>query len=395
MKVVDDMLHLQPVEQLLLLCARPVLDAELRRELRRVLGVGVDWNQVLRAAARNFMVVLLRKHVLESAGDMVPAAVVATLNQLRRASALRAMEVMRIQRMLATDLAALPHVFFKGATLSSVYYGDPYLRQYRDIDLLLDDGQVATIGRLLVDRGYVVTNGEWEIFKIPDLVAFCRYNAALELRSPSGITVELHRTLDNSGCVLPADEFIDARRPVAFAGTQMNVLPTAELFVYLCFHHARHKWSSLHWCGDLFAFAPEVQREWTRVSALARRLGLERTLTESVQLRQNLDTLARRGCLAVDSTASKFLADWYAALNSSTVIDSGHLETSVAMPTREPDFPYLWQKTLSYRWRFQLSRLRPSANDFNAWPLPDRWHWLYYLLKPARVLRQRLSGGTP
>lgn len=167
-----------------------MLSSQLRAVLRTLSSQPLDWNRVLNGARSNFVVVLASKHLIGTAADLLPAQVIVELKRLRKQNAIRSLEIARIQRFLAEEMLEkqnLRQVFVKCATLSHQIYGDMYLRQYRDLDLLLDEASVVTVRGKLMRRGYIVTNAAWQRFRSQDLAAFCRYNSDLELRSPSGI----------------------------------------------------------------------------------------------------------------------------------------------------------------------------------------------------------------
>jgi len=375
--------------RLLLLCARTKLSDAERTVLRQLIEQGVDWDAVLVAAKSNFVQVLVRRHVLDAAADRVPAGVLVELDRLRTFSTMRAMEVVRIQHMLVKEIldpGAIRHVFVKGASLSQRYYGDVFLRQYRDIDVLVEARSLATIGYALQSRGYVVTNPEWDGFGVQDLAAFCRFTCALEMRSPTGVLIEIHRTLDNTGCVFSTRAYLAAAITSSCGDKPIKVLPTAELFVYLCFHHSRHYWSSLHWCADLPALGEDPEYAPERVMQLARQAGMEGLVRECLTLRRNLQALGLHGNLPAGEDASRLLADCLQAIETSLAPTDSMDSAAHDDELLEPDFRYPWQKSLGYRWRFQWARWHPSTNDYNALPLPLRWHWLYYLIKPFRVL---------
>jgi hypothetical protein len=380
---------LDPAARLLLLCARPELRPAMRPVLRELVTRQPDWERLIAAARCNFIVVLLRKHLIEHAAELLPNAVAQELDRLRTINAARSLEIVRMQRLLASKVLRQKHArhaFFKGATLSHQYYGDTYLRQYRDVDLLLDRNTLVAVGTELIREGYSITKPTW--CAVEDFDAYFRFNQVLELRSPSGISVELHRTLDKSGCIFPNEEFLAASVTRQVDGAELQVLPSTELFVYLCFHHSKHRWSCLHWCADLDAFLRHPDLDHTKVDALARRLGLSATVDESLKLRLDLEKLALYGELPPEHASSRLLDDCISALNHSL----GKAGTPPATGRgREPDFAYPWQKTRAYRWRVLRARLHPAAYDYYAWPLPTKWHWLYYFVKPLRVLWSRLG----
>ena len=53
--------------------------------------------------------------------------------------------------------ARIPYVILKGAA-SAEYYPDPYLREMGDVDFLVEDKQLATVGRILETQGFTRLN---------------------------------------------------------------------------------------------------------------------------------------------------------------------------------------------------------------------------------------------
>lgn len=195
--------------------------------------------------------------------------------------------------------------------------------------------------------------------------------------------------MGNSGCVFSTREYLSSSVARQVNGTQLRILSCTELFVYVCFHHSKRRWSSLHWCADLDAFWQHSEMDNPRVLDLAGSLGLIPTIQQSWSLRVDLEELALRGELSSGPANSRFLIDCLKALKLSTGNQGTESLPESSEQSREPDFPYPWQKSPAYRWRFQMARCHPSAVDYDAWPLPLRWHWLYYLMKPMRVARPR------
>jgi len=379
---------LDPESRLLLLCARPQLDAPARTVIRALLSHGLDLAAVVAAARCNFIGTLVNKHLTDAAADLLPVATASALVALRTTAALRTLEIMRVQDMLSRDIlqaGQIPHVFFKGATLSQEYYGDCYLRQYRDIDVLVAPESMAAVASALLQRGFTL----YKPAGLPPqaLRGACAFHRVLEMRAPSGVMVELHRLLDKTGLVFSTKECLAAGVEQTMQGTAFSALACTELFVYLCFHHAKHRWSLLHWCADLEAFRRHPQMDEGRVLALASQLGLRSTVEEAWALRADLNSLAMTGLTDSARASSRYLADCLAALKASR---AGEVPVAVAeRASPHPDFRYPWQASHQYRRRARWARLHPTAWDYHALPLPAHLHWLYYLLKPLRVATSR------
>ncbi len=377
--------------RLLVLCARPVLDAPAAKSLQHLLAETLDWPAVLEAAEQHYIVPLLARHLLRIDAALIPEAARQQLRELQRKNAMVSLQWVGMQQLLVERIfvpRGIDHAFFKGAALAQTYYGDPAQRQYRDIDVLVAAERIAEAGQALIDLGFAVSNADWPDFGLRDLRAFCRYHSALELRSPQGAQVELHKTLDSTGCIFSSAEMLRDANVAADSRYPWRALSPADLLVYVCYHHARHRWSSLHWCADLEALSghPSVDLEVVRRKAAA--LALAVTLEQSLRLRDDLRALAINGTSPAPS--SLFLVDCRAALEGSLGAEAPTSPPPTAGVQSEPDFSYDWQFSTRYRRRFARLRWQPSVNDVNAWPLPNSLHWLYYLTRPWRIAWQRL-----
>lgn len=406
----SDVPALAPQARLLLLCARLSMDQKGREAIASLPIEAQDWPNLLTAADAHYIVPMLSRHLLGSASVTLPAAAREQLRDLQRRCAMQALQLVRAQQQLVEDVfrpRGIEHAFFKGAALAQHYYGDPAQRQYRDIDVLVEAGRLAEAGEALLALGYEITNPTWGPFRQRQLAAFCRYHSALELRSPQGVLVELHRTIDSTGCIFSSRQLLAAAISPPLGRYRWRMLAASDLFVYLCYHHSRHRWSSLHWCADLDAVTGHPDFDLAEVRRRASALALEATVEEALQLHRDLRSLALGDVIGVERPPSRFLPDCLAAVvaalsSPGDPLPQGSLPDMVPLESgseREPDFLYSWQFSPRYRRRFRLFRWRPSANDVNAWPLPLSLHWLYYLLRPARIGLRRLMaairGGDP
>ncbi|MGQ0799770.1 MAG: nucleotidyltransferase domain-containing protein [Pseudomarimonas sp.] len=379
--------------RLLVVCARPDLNEQAANALQDLLAQPLDWSAVLAAAEANYIVPLLARHLARSGAACIPDSVQQQLRDLQRKNAMVSLQLVRLQQMLVEQIfvpRGIEHAFFKGAALAQTYYGDPAQRQYRDIDVLVAADRIAEAGQALLDLGFEVSNADWQDFKVRDLRAFCRYHGALELRSPQGAQIELHKTLDSTGCIFSPAEILRAASITKDSHYPWRTLDPADLLVYVCYHHARHRWSSLHWCADLEALSASPLIDLDLVLRKASDLALTKTLEQALRLRDDLLAVAVDGSAAAPT--SLFFADCMAALDASLDPSPSELPTQLEGAKSEPDFSYEWQFSERYRRRFSRLRWTPSSNDVNAWPLPNGLHWLYFLTRPWRIAWQRLHN---
>lgn len=389
--------------RVLFLCSRLGLDAEASQALDDVLVQEIKWPEVLEAGEAHYIVPLLARHLLAGARSGIPRPIVTELRDRQLRCTMRALQLIRVQQQLVEAVfqpLGVEYAFFKGAALAQRYYGDPAQRQYRDVDVLVDARRIAEVGEMLLTLGYSVSNPAWSDFRQRELAAFCRYHSALEMLSPHGVLVELHRTIDGTGCIFSARQLLAASSVPAGGRYAWRMLAPSEMFVYLCYHHARHRWSSLHWCADLDALMRHPDFDLASVRKCAAAVALESTLEEALKLHADLHLIALGHDLPAGRRHSLFLDDCLAAIRDETqpqreeaglITESSDAATG-ADAEREPDFHYPWQFSPRYRRRFKLLRWRPSANDVNAWPLPLALHWLYYFVRPVRIGLERLTS---
>ena len=375
------------IQQILLLCARRRLDPLQSERLTDCLHDGVDWRRLLAGASANLILPLMSMHVLPllKSADTVPFR--DALTQARNGAIQRMLHISALkQKVLAEVFNSHAIRFFelKGSVLSMELYGGGFIRQFRDIDLLVEPRRIEEAAQALLEGNWRVINKEWDINSGRDLSVLSQYQAAIELCSPSGVVLELHRTLDNSGCVFNTRDLFWGGEPES----KTNTLPKELHLVYMLFHHSRHRWSSLHWVADARMFSLMPQAEIDAVRRLARRFGLQSTADEALRLIDNLDELAEGG-RSVRSGASRFYYDCLGSLCVSAPDETAILPSSVEFEDRQPDFAYAWQETRRYRLRFALSRFRPSLNDYDWLPLRRSLRWVYWITKPWRVLRQK------
>ncbi len=170
------------------------------REVRpRVAALdGGAWDALLACAAEHRVKPLLHWRLThERSGLPVPADVLSRLAAAYVQATLRAVRVQRelvltVRRLRA---ARIPCVALKGAYLAFHAYPAPALRPHRDLDLLVPAADVRSAFDALLDAGFARTP-TWS----GDAATWAtRFPHLPVLRSPGGVPVELHHSLEMPG----------------------------------------------------------------------------------------------------------------------------------------------------------------------------------------------------
>lgn len=390
-----DPLHVSLATQVLLLCARLELDSAQKATLTSLCRRITDWQPLVDQASYHMVLPLLNHHLHRlSARATLPDAVLADIHARCRVLALRTLDFTADQRALILDVLeplGVEHLFFKGQTLAAHYYGG-IVRPCRDIDVLVPRRALVEVGMRAQQYGFTVDGPD----PLPrqDMEAAARYRPVLSLRGPRGTPIEVHHRLDKSGLIFDSADLLRNARRIRVQGKSLPVLPPVDLFVYLCLHHTRHRWARLHWLADLDALMRHRDFDRQAVLARAAALGVAGTVQASIRMQA---LLARPGPwdeTGLDRDTRSLVRVALACIDGGAVAES---ESRQAVRGYLRDFAFPWQTS----WRRRLldrlaawgSWFRPNYADYQQWPMPLRWHWLYVFLRPftglSRHLRRR------
>jgi len=227
--------------EILLAVARQKVADEGVERLRLLLGSDARWETLIESAWRHGVAPLMCWHISRvDGGGLIPAAIRHSLRQCYVRAAFR--NSFHIGQ-LALALRALADggvgvIVLKGAHLAPLVYGDPALRPFADIDLLVCPGDVDRALILLAGAGYDLAPG------LLSVALNRRYHVNLPLlkRGDRPVHVELHwRLTDRFSSHAMEHEAIWARsREVQIGGAPARVLAPEDLVVYLALHLDKH-----------------------------------------------------------------------------------------------------------------------------------------------------------
>src|SRR6266566_2151774 len=176
-------------------------------------------------------------------GAVFPPELRSALRNRRHAQAVFSLlitaELFRVlDRFVEERIGAL---VVKGPVLSVQAYGDPGMRRYGDLDLLVRQRDIRRARELMIAAGYES--------KVP-----LRAIAAGKIR-------------------------------VRLDGHEVPALSLEDELVLICIHGAKHFWDRLLWIADVAALVSrQTGIDWARVGSLAKAVGAERMLHTGLRL---------------------------------------------------------------------------------------------------------------
>jgi hypothetical protein len=260
---------------------RPSLDS-----LVNMIRGSLDWPLLLQLAQQHCVVALLDQRMKELDHGLVPPEVRDRLRELRRTQTLVALplsgELFRVLEWFAK--AAIEVLVTKGPALAVRCYGDPGMRQYGDLDLVVRDADMRRVTEAMLSLGYQarIPLTAIDAKKMPGEYAF---------RKPgTGLLVEFHteRTFRYHPLPLQIEKLFERRTFVMIDGRHVPALSLEDELVLICVHGAKHFWERLMWVADVAALISRQTPDWDRAVAIAREVGAERILRLGLRLASDL-----------------------------------------------------------------------------------------------------------
>jgi hypothetical protein len=279
-KLEDSGPRTDPEKELLLLCTRTTVDADTAARIKIRLRNEINWPALFETALRHGVMPLLYRSLNNTCPDGIPKVFLGRLRDAFYANAAHnavfSGELLKILRLFETNgIFAVP---FKGPALAASVYGNPALRQFGDLDILVRPEEAEPARDLLISNGYQDTSQLSDRHR----AAFYRARKVYELvRRDNKILVELHWSVTSWTFFFPLKPSYVWERLVtgSLENTAVRMLSPEDLLLVLCVHGAKHYWSKLGWICDV-AELLRVQSglKWTDVLLQARQLGGTRIL---------------------------------------------------------------------------------------------------------------------
>ncbi|WP_185827506.1 nucleotidyltransferase family protein [Halomonas nitroreducens] len=379
--------------RLLILLARLELTDSQRLKALTLCEDITDWSDVTRKAEKLLVLPLAYQHLRSLSPSSITQKGVYEMRCQCLSIIHHNLQIMGEQQRLSREILAplhIPYMFFKGPSLAKRYYDDPAIRCCRDIDLLVPQQHCLALLDSALQLGYQAYDPEYMSHEITSLQVAIRTKTVMTLISPQGVQIELHKKLDRGGKLYPTEIAMKDRELLSVGGEECWVMPTPELFVYICLHHTRHHWSHLHWLVDLDAIQRHPSFSLDSVYRCAKKQGALTTVEASLDLYHALADDSKRNLTFLGKNANSLLNAFHIAVQGRERDAPINRESP-----HTPEFSFNWQTTTSHRMSSRVFRwlqcFKPGYEDYQSWPLPARWQWLYYITRPWRVLIKRSS----
>jgi len=265
--------------ELLVECASPAPRTEKLQDLAKTIA----WEKLLGLAEDHGVLGQVATQLGALGDGIVPGEAKRRLTELHRGQLFAALrmsgELFRLaERFTRANIGMLT---VKGPALAVHAYGDPGMRSYGDIDLLVRQSDIYRATEIMIADGFdaAIPLAAIRAGRIPGQYLFSQRDSKL--------LVELHndRTLRYFPRPLRLEELFQRQTLVRIAGREVPTLSVEDTLVLISVHGAKHFWDRLMWIADVGALvARQAAMDWERVDQAAREVGAERMVNTGLCL---------------------------------------------------------------------------------------------------------------
>jgi Uncharacterised nucleotidyltransferase len=269
----------------------------------------------------------------------------------------------------------------KGLALAQGAYGDPAMRQFGDLDLLVKPQDVPRARAALMELGY---EPRLRLPPRPEK-SYLRsgYEYVFGLKAERNL-VELQWRIVPRFCSInfDIDALFSRSIQIELDGLPLRTLGYDDQMLVLCVHAAKHEWAQLGMLRDIATLA-QFDLDWNWILTEARRLGILKILQVSL--------------LAVHEL---FAIDLPAAVQSRSLVRAVELADTVMsklQKNHEPNTESVqyfrsqlqarerWRDQARFVWRLATT---PGVEEWKAVRLPNQFFALYRGVRIARLARR-------
>ncbi|HEY6386718.1 MAG TPA: nucleotidyltransferase family protein [Candidatus Acidoferrum sp.] len=269
--------------ELLLECAKPQLD---RQRMAERLRAPHKWASLIALAEDHSVLGLTAALLANYDENAVSLENWESLRSWRRAYTLFTMNLTAEMFRLFDGFAAsgVEALVIKGPVLSARCYGDPGLRQYGDLDLIVRDKDIQSSTELMISLGYEpsVPLTAIQAKKTPGEYVFRQSSTKLLVEFHTEFTFRYHPR------PLPVEKLFERQARVNIDSHQVPSLSPEDELILICIHGAKHFWEQLSYIADVAAFVSRQELDWARVQSAAEEVGGERMLYLGLRLAADL-----------------------------------------------------------------------------------------------------------
>lgn len=389
MENLDLELKMSHEDKLLILCARTRMNSEIETQIRSlILKENIDWDYLIKIASKHRLKPLLYFHLNRICPEAIPETVLNNLkdnfhknaknNLLMTGELIKVLDLMK-----SNDIIAIP---YKGPFLADLIYKDITLRQFDDIDVLVDKKDVLRAKEVLISNGY---RPQFKLNASQERLYLKTQREYKFVNDLNNVSIEIQWKYAGLSFNFSDDPSLIFNfknlEKVNFKGIEVFNIPPEDLLLILCIHNAGHYWKRLAWITDISELINTYKEmDWAKITDKGKKIGVERILNINLLLATNLIGLELPKEIKIILNSDKLAYSLYLKIiekflfgKKYNLLKKGFLRFKI----REK-----WTKGLKDCFYIFTA---PTMDEWKIIELPSILFPLYYLIRPIHVLTKK------
>ncbi len=307
----------------------------------------------------------------------------------------------RVQRLLAewpgiietAERSDIPVLTIKGPALALQLYGSPHSREYCDLDLFIPT-KGGDLHLLIADfdkTGYHIAAGNHSSTPSQHRFALQKTNHLVVANEKKKVGVEIHSNLFGliqKMYTVPAQELFKRSGNVEWNGKKFLSLGKEDNTVFIFTHSIKHAWSCLKWVLDgALLFHSYSEKERKSLLRMVKELGLERVFASSIRFIRTIIELP------LSDSIKSMLEKRDGTVNRIVSYLSRSFQGKIAYPSQKKRdkvnrllFQLKLKKSIPYKLSVLKEKIIPGEKEFELIALPNSFSFLYWIIRPVRLL---------
>lgn len=370
----------------MLCCARTKVNDETKNKIISLVSMDLDWEYLINMASRHRLRPLLYVNLNSICPKKVPEDVLGNLKSYYLANVQKNLmltgELVKVIEILeSNNIKAIP---YKGPVLATSAYGNIGLREFGDIDLLIDKKDAIKVKNAMLSRGYSLSpqiNIEDSFYK--------KFNAEYRfINNETSNIIEIKWKFEDDFFSFPVNPDILLEE---ISKSDINSFPIYTLspvnnLLIISIHCANHSWSRLSWICDISEFIKNEHIDWDDILEKSEKLGVKRILLINLILARDLFDLNLPGVilshLKSDPSAKKISFQ----IKKRILKKPFNIAERLILDLKK-------RENLKDGIKDSISGLiTPSYADFLDIPLPKELFPIYHVIRPFLLLKRYGKG---
>ncbi|MEI7831711.1 MAG: nucleotidyltransferase family protein [bacterium] len=363
------------------------VDAGRDASIRETAGKQPDWRKVQSLARCHGVSPLIYKSLKEVAPDLVPPAAIQEMASFQKTyeRCLIQMTADLIRAVRAVEAEGIPVICLKGPVLAQVLYGDPAMRLFGDLDILVRQDYMHRVEEVLKTIGLKPIINEYHPDEvITELELTDDWEKPYQFPNKQYL-LEVHWKITDADFLhaFNIDEIFSSNRTVTLNGHTVRTLNTEDMALYLCYHATHHYWMKYRYLDD---FASAIRKidvsKWDQLLYSSASRGLRLPLLVTLGLCHHLLGLDLPEMISHAIERDR-LVRYTTRLALAYIIRSPAAGPNL-LEKQIVNFITSNKPCLTKTLALLGSMFVPSEQDYLWLKLPAALRWLYPILRPFR-----------